>query len=163
MLLYFCGEIVLGCMCCLLLYYSMQFKVNLFSSICIFVGIVICILIFKMYLFPFWKHLKPVNFVDSDLIFATISKLDSRVFLTTTGTATYRIVAYYNKDNTTYVFKDEFYYNDSFFAKGIKNIIENEDIPKIDVIIEKGNMKKYKMKSCEYIVNLKYDFPEYFM
>ncbi len=37
-------------------------------------------------------------------------------------------------------------------------IIENEDLPPISIVIEKNNRKKYKMKSCEYIINLKNDF-----
>lgn len=98
-----------------------------------------------------------------DIISATVSKLDSEILLGYQGTDTYRIVAYYNKHNTTYIFKDEFCYNDQFFARRIKKIIENEELPKINIIVEKNNMKKYKMKSCEYVFNLKYDFPEYFM
>ena len=148
---------------CSLCYHSIQLRKYLACSICILGLISNCFLIFKMCLFPFWQHFKPVRFIDREYISATVSKKESNAFLAGRGSDTYRIVAYYTEHNTTYIFRDEFYYGDRLFAQRIKNIIENEDLPKIDVIVEKGNMKKYKMKSCEYIVNLKYDFPEYFM
>lgn len=159
---FFC-EMVIGCMLCHLFYLSIQLKKYLFSSICIIGLMIMCVLIFKICLFPFWKHFKPVNFIDRDIISATVNKKESEVILGNRGPDIYRIVAYYNEHSTTYIFKDVFYYNDRLFAKCIKKIIENEELPQINIVIEKNNMKKYKMKSCEYIYNLKYDFFEYFI
>ena len=162
-LFYFFYEMIILCMLCLLFYLSIQLKKYLFCSICIIGFVIMCVLLFKICLFPFWKHFKPVKFMDRDIITATVNKKESEVILGIRGPDIYRIVAYYNAQGTTYIFEDEFYYNDRLFAQRIKKIIENEELPPINIVIEKNNMKKYKMKSCEYIFNLKYDFFGYFI
>lgn len=159
LLFYFCLDLAIGCMLCYICYYAFIIKKYFICSICFLSLTIMCTLMFKICLSPFWKHFKPIKFKDMDIISANISKMESKVILADRGADVYRIIAYYSKNNNTYIFKDEFYYNDKKFAKRIKMIIENEELPQIHIMVEKNNINKYKIKSCEYIVDLSRNFP----
>lgn len=138
-------------------------KKYLLCAICLLGLSAICFLIYKMFCIPFWLHFKPIKFNEIDIISGKISSIESKVIIAARGADVYKIVAYFYANNSTYVFKDEFYYNDSLFASRIKKIMENEELPDILILIEKDNIKKYKMKGCEYVIDLKYKFPQYFI
>ena len=159
LLFYFFLDVLIGYMFCYIFYNAIIIKNYLISIIAVLGLILMCILLFKICLLPFWKHFKPVKFRKMEVISANLSRTESGVVLADRGADVYRIVAYYYTDSTTFIFKDEFYYNDSKVAKRIKRIIKNEELPKINIMVEKNNLNKYKMKSCEYIVDLNQSFP----
>lgn len=146
-----------------LLFYEASLLKNYFICISCFVTLIaLCVIMYKIIIYPFWIHFKLIKFEEVDIIYAKIDKLETKVVLADRGADIYKIVAYYNDDGTTYVFKDVFYYNDPLFAKRINKIIEHENLPEIDILIERSNKRKYKIKGCEYFVNLKYMFSHYF-
>ncbi len=146
------------------LYESLKISKYFISILCICFIPIMILLLYKMCFKPFYIHFCLKNINDIEIITAEINKDESQILIPVNRSAElYKISTTYYDNGEIYVFEDMFFYNDHSYAKCIKRIFENEKLPPITVFVEKNNRRRYKMKSCEYISELKQLFPEYFM